>query len=265
MKRINSRSNPLYKSLAKLKDSPRERRADKSALLDGAHLISAYLDRIGAPRAVAVADAAQQDPAIRALLARTAALEPIVLADGLFRELSPVTTPTGILAVVEIPAPKAVPRDIACCLLLEDIQDPGNLGGILRSAAAAGLEHVLLSRGCADAWSPRVLRGAMGAHFLLNIVERAELVVFAEAYAGQVVATAARAGRSVFETDLRPATAFAVGNEGAGLTHGLAAQADAEVAIPMPGRMESINVAAAVAVCLFERVRQRTAAGDKLS
>ena len=109
MKLINSRSNALYKSLAKLKDSPRERRVEKSALLDGAHLISAYVEHIGAPRAVAVADTAQQDPAIRALLARTAALEPIVLADGLFRELSPVTTPTGILAVVEIPAPKAVP------------------------------------------------------------------------------------------------------------------------------------------------------------
>ncbi len=262
MKHVSSRSNPLYKSLAKLKDSPRERRTENSALLDGAHLIEAYLDRVGAPRALAIADAAQQDPGIRALLTRTAQLEPIVLADGLFRELSPVTTPTGILAVVAIPAPKVVPSAVACCLLLEDIQDPGNLGGILRTAAAAGLEHVLLSRGCADAWSPRALRGAMGAHFLLNIVERADLVAFAETYAGQVVATAAHARRSVFETDLRPATAFAVGNEGAGLTQALAAEADAEVAIPMPGRMESINVAAAVAVCLFERVRQRAAAGE---
>lgn len=263
MKLVSSRDNPLYKALAKLKESPRERRTEKSALLDGAHLIAAYVERVGAPRAMAVAAGAQQYPEIRALLARTVPLEPIVLADGLFRELSPVTTPTGILAVVEIPAPMTVPRDTACCLLLEGVQDPGNLGGILRSAAAAGLEHVLLSRGCADAWSPRVLRGAMGAHFLLNIVERSDLVAFAEAYAGQVVATAAHARRSVFETDLRLATAFAVGNEGAGLTRGLAAQADTEVTIPMPGGMESINVAATVAVCLFERVRQLSTTGHE--
>jgi RNA methyltransferase, TrmH family len=260
MKHVDSRRNPLFKSLAKLKDSARTRRTEQVALLDGLHLVGAYLDRVGAPDAVVVAEAALADAEIGKLLARVALLEPVALSDDLFRELSPVTTPSGILAAVPIPAARPVAHDVDACLLLEDIQDPGNLGGILRSAAAAGVRDVLLSQACADAWSPRVLRAGMGAHFFLNIVEGAKLVAYAREYSGQVVATAARAEQSIFSADLARATAFAVGNEGAGLSPELAREADVVVAIPMPGEMESINVAAAVAVCLFERVRQRAAA-----
>lgn len=260
MKRVDSRRNALFKSLAKLKDSARARRTENLALLDGPHLVGAYLERGGVPHAVAVTAAALDHPEIRALIARVAPLEPVVLSDGLFRDLSPVTSPAGIIAVIPVPGARSVASGADACLLLEDIQDPGNLGGILRCAAAAGVSDVLLSRGCADAWSPRVLRAGMGAHFLLNVVERADLVSFARAYPGQVVATAARAPQSVFSAELTRATAFAVGNEGAGLSRELAAEADVVVAIPMPGKMESINVAAAVAVCLFERVRQRAGA-----
>lgn len=256
VKFIRSRSNPLFKSLLKLKESPRERRTERVTLLDGAHLVATYLERVGPPRAIAVSAAAAETPEIKGLLGRAKALEPVVVADGLFRELSPVTTPSGILAAVEIPPTQSVPRDTECCLLLEDIQDPGNLGSILRSAAAAGVRHVLLSKGCADVWAPRVLRGAMGAHFLLAIEERADLTVFAREYQGQIVATAADAQRSIFDVDLKQSTAFIIGNEGAGLSGELTAEADVSAAVPMPGGMESINVGAAAAVCLFERVRQ---------
>jgi len=256
LKLISSRSNPLFKSLAKLKESPRERRAGHTALLDGAHLVATYLDRVGRPRALAVSAAAGETPEIRGLLRKAEPLEPVILADGLFRELSPVTTPSGILAAVEIPAARPVPRDVACCVLLEDIRDPGNLGSILRCAAAAGVRHVLLSNGCADAWSPRVLRTGMGAHFFVNITERSDLIAFARDYQGQVVAAAANAQRSIFELDLRRPTAFVFGNEGAGLSRELLSEAGAPAMIPMPGGTESINVGAAAAVCLFERVRQ---------
>jgi TrmH family RNA methyltransferase len=140
--------------------------------------------------------------------------------------------------------------------LIEDVQDPGNLGSILRSAAGAGVRHVLLSRGCADVWSPRVLRGAMGAHYLLGIEDRANLVAFARDYQGQVIAAAADAATSIFDIDLKAPTAFALGNEGSGLSAELAAQADMVATIPMSTGLESINVGAAAAVCLFERVRQ---------
>jgi TrmH family RNA methyltransferase len=185
-----------------------------------------------------------------------------VLTDGVFRELSPVITPSGILATVEIPAAHPVPRDAECCILLDGLQDPGNLGSILRSAAAAGARHVLLSKGCADAWSPRVLRAAMGAHFRLNVVERADLVGFAGAFEGQVVATAAASERPIFDIDLTAPSAFIFGNEGAGVDPGLLAQADLLAGVPMPGGVESINVGAAAAVCLFERVRQLRASRE---
>jgi len=262
MKIVNSRGNPLFKALVKLKDSARERRIEGSTLLDGAHLVSAYLERVGKPHALFVSASAQDATEIKALALAAAPLEPVVLADGLFRELSPVTTPSGVLAAVKIPGAGPVPPAVDCCVLLEDIQDPGNLGGILRSAAAAGVQDVLLSRGCADAWAPRVLRAAMGAHFLLNIVERADLVSFARGYRGQVIATAVRASKTIYDLDLSGPCAFLIGNEGAGLSGDLAA-AGVEAGIPMPGAVESLNVGAALAVCLFERVRQRRAGNKK--
>ena len=256
MKFVRSRSNPLFKSLLKLKDSTRERRREGSALLDGAHLVAAYLERVGKPQAIAVSVNAAETPEIRRLLEKSPSPEPIVLTEALFRDLSPVVTPSGVLAVIAIPPAPSVPHDVQCCLLVEDVQDPGNLGSILRSAAAAGVRHVLLSKGCADAWSPRVLRGAMGAHYLLVIAERANLPAFAREYRGQMVAAAADAKKSIFDIDLTLPTAFAVGNEGSGLSTELAAQADVLAAVPMSDGLESINVGAAAAVCLFERVRQ---------
>lgn len=256
MKLVASRANPAFKSLLKLKESARARRNESLALLDGTHLVATYLERVGAPRALAVTGAAARTPAVQALIKQGLPCNPLVLSDALFGKVSSLTTPDGILAAVTIPVARKVSRKAACCLLLEDIQDPGNLGSILRSAAAAGIEHVLLSRGCADPWSPRVLRAGMGAHFFLNVVEASDLIAFAGAYQGQVIATAAGAARSIFEIDLTPSTAFLIGNEGAGLSSRLLAAAHVHAAVPMPGGLESINVAAASAVCLFERVRQ---------
>jgi TrmH family RNA methyltransferase len=179
-----------------------------------------------------------------------------VLGDALFGVLSSVATPTGILAVVETPRPQAMPQRMDACAMPEDLQDPGNLGSILRSCAASGVGHVLLSKGSVHAWSPRVLRAGMGAHFALSIHEEADLLAAARQFEGTRVATQALAPRAVFEVDLKGRVAFMFGNEGSGLSARLLAAADAVVSIPMPGRAESLNVAAAAAVCLFERVRQ---------
>jgi TrmH family RNA methyltransferase len=174
--------------------------------------------------------------------------------------LSTVATPTGVLASVKTPRPPVIPAHIGACVMLEDIQDPGNLGSLLRSAAAAGIEHVFLSRLSVHAWSPRVLRAGMGAHFMLRIYEQCDLHALAREFTGRVVATSHRAGKAVFDVDLTGHVAIVFGNEGTGLSAELTAAAHAVVAIPMPGRAESLNIAAAVAVCLFERVRQQRAA-----
>ncbi|HQR51293.1 MAG TPA: RNA methyltransferase [Methylophilaceae bacterium] len=254
MKSIISRDNPTYKQLKKLAESARERRKTGHALLDGAHLVAACLAAGRLPEMLVVAESAAGNAEISGLLANTAGAQKIRLSDALFAEISPVETPTGLLAVVEIPHFPMLTRP-EFGLLLEDVQDPGNLGSILRSAAAAGVQAAWLSAGCADAWSPRVLRAGMGAHFVLPVVERADLTAVATGFPGQVLA-ACLEGESLYRLDLAGPVAFMIGNEGAGLSRELIAAAGQRFTIPMPGRVESLNAAAAAAVCLFERVRQ---------
>ena len=255
MKLIQSRDNPFFKELVKLGSSARQRGKAGVTLLDGAHLLAAYLDAGHQPRHILVNAAALQDDEIAALLANLRDVSITQLHDKLFAELSELKTPTGILALIDL-----VPPSVSACrfaLLLEDIQDPGNLGSMLRSAAAAGCDAVFLSPGCADAWSPRVLRAAMGGHFCLNIHEQQDLPRVAAEFAGKLLATTLQATRSLYECDLIGNVAFMMGNEGAGLSEELLALATHAVTIPMPGGVESLNAAAATAICLFEAVRQR--------
>ena len=260
VKRISSRDNALFKTLAGVAGSARERRKSGLTLLDGPHLVEAFLDTGGMPRAVAVSESGSRRAEVQSVLARVA--QPVLLPDALFGQISGVTTPVGIAALIEIPRPA---RDAAtdCCMLLEDVQDPGNFGSILRSSAAAGVDCVFASPGCAHAWAPRVLRAAMGAHFLLTIHEHAILPEVVDRLPGRVVATRASGGRPLFQVKLTGPIALLIGNEGSGLSAPLLAAADEVVSIPMPGGAESLNVAAAAAICLFERVRQEQTMRDE--
>lgn len=256
-KHISSRDNPLFKKLKKLAESARERRKAGVALLDGIHLVEAALMANITPQLLAVSESGMSHAEIASLLQKLPKVQTVLLADGLFAEVSPVETPAGILALIDVPHLHVPPKpDFA--LLLEDVQDPGNLGALLRSAAAAGVQVVWLSTGCADAWSPKVLRAGMGAHFVLAIEERSNLLEKATAFAGMAVATSLAATRSLYELDLTGPVALLAGNEGAGLSAELLAAANTQIRIPMPGRIESLNVAAATSICLFERVRQCT-------
>ncbi len=256
MKKITSADNPRFKALHKLLQSSRERRQQGLSLLDGIHLIAAYRDHVGMPEQVVVSQSGLDNPEIKALLDTLAPCAPLLLNDTLFKQLSSVATPTGVIAAIKTPRLPAVSADIDACVMLEDIQDPGNLGSILRTAAAAGIKHVFLSKGSVHAWSPRVLRAGMGAHFMLKIHEQCDLLALAGAFGGKVIATSHRAPHSIFDADLTGKVALIFGNEGAGLSDALANAAREVVAIPMPGKTESLNAAAAAAVCLFERVRQ---------
>lgn len=256
MKTITSADNPRFRALLKLAQSSRERRATGMSLLDGIHLVAAYADHVGLPTEIILSRDGAGSAEVAQLLARMQGVEAVLLSDVLFRQLSSVSTPTGVIALV--PTPRvAAPRTLTgASVWLEDIQDPGNVGSILRSAAAAGIATVCLSRHSVHAWSPRVLRAGMGAHFALRVIEGADLSVLARDYAGRIIATGIGEGRPVFDADLAGDVALLFGNEGAGLSPALAALAHETVHIPMPGRAESLNVGAAAAVCLFERVRQ---------
>ena len=257
MKTLTSRENPAFKAVAKLVASASERRKTGLSVLDGAHLLAAYLDSGGKPEEVWVSAAGAEDREIAALLPRAAPAHVTQLSDALFAALSTVETPTGVIATVRTPRGRAVPDDTRFALLLEAIQDPGNVGALLRSAAAAGVEHVLLSPHCAFAWSPKVLRAAMGAHFGVNIAEGADLAAFLAGYRGTSIALTGGGELSLYRLDLRKPVALLVGNEGAGLSPALAQAASVRAHIPMAGPVESLNAAAAGAVALFEALRQR--------
>ena len=265
MKRIESAANPHFKSLRQLVESSRERRVSGLSVLDGVHLVQAYEGGIGAPEQLWVSENGLRNSEIKQLVKNTSSPQILLLADRLFDQLSQVATPTGIIAVVKTPRSRPAPADMPACVLLEGIQDPGNVGSILRTAAAAGVRHVLLSKASVHAWSPRVLRAGMGAHFMLEIHEQEDLVAVAARFQGKVVAASRGAARPLYGCDLTGKVAMMFGNEGAGLSRSLRAAANEEVSIPMPGPVESLNVAAAVAVCLFERVRQLSAAGTRRS
>lgn len=241
--------------LVRLFHSSRDRRKLGKCVLEGAHTILAYLDRFGVPELIVVDEKAMDGPETRGIVERVGERQVIVADARLFAELAPTATPTGVLAVIAAPQPGSTLPG-ALSLLLEDIQDPGNVGTMLRTAAAAGVTHAFLSAGCAFAWSPKVLRAAQGAHFFLEVVEPAELPTVARGFPGKVVAAVPRADASLFNADLRGPLMLMVGNEGTGLSAALIACATERVAIPMPGGFESLNAASAAAVCLFEKLRQ---------
>ena len=258
VKTIHSRDNPFFKELRKLAGSARARRMAGLALLDGVHLVQSCLAAGLQPRNILVSASGMQAHEVAALLHALPGVPVTCLDDALFAELTELKSPTGILALIEQPRPDVPVARSRFALLLEDIQDPGNLGSMIRTAAAAGCDAVFLSKGCADAWSPRVLRAGMGGHFVLSVHEAADLVATAAAFRGRCYAAALGAGTSLYACDLAGTVAFAIGNEGAGLSSELL-QACRAVSIPMPGRVESLNAAAAAAVCLFEALRQRVA------
>lgn len=255
LKLIRSRDNPRFKALRELATSTRARRKAGLALLDGTHLISAYRAHGGVPEQLILSESAAAEAT--QLAAGTCAQGALVLADALFGDLAQVATPTGIVALIRTPSPGPLPGRIENCVMLENIQDAGNLGSILRSTAAAGIRTVLLSQGCAFSWSPKVLRAGMGAHFSLDIFDNVDFASVPERLSGRMICTSGGARKSLYDADLRGPLAWVFGNEGSGVSAEMSAAAAEQLRIPMPGKTESLNVAAAAAICLFEQVRQR--------
>ncbi len=256
IKTVTSRDNLFFRALLALAESRQERREKGQTLLDGEHLLAEAVQAGITLRHLVVSE---EFANVQIWQDRLPQVPVTQLPAALFRRLSPVTTPSGMLAVIDIPV-REVAGQPEFAVLLEDIQEPGNLGALLRSAAAAGVDAVYLSKGCAEAWSPKTLRGAQGGHFGLQIVEGMDLKRVAETFPGTVHAAALRSGQSLYELTLTGAVAFVFGNEGAGLSDPLLRTAK-PFSIPMPGTVESLNVAAAAAICLFERVRQGAVGG----
>jgi TrmH family RNA methyltransferase len=250
---IASRQNPRFKALRALVEDPRRHGA---ALADGVHLVAVCLERGVVIRQLLISESGSRNLEVGMLVARAGNVDCLRLSDALFREVTGISAPTGIAAVIEIPAPE-IGSLRGDAVLLDAVQDAGNVGAILRTAAAAGIRDVLLGPGCAGAWTLRVLRAAQGAHFSLAIREQADLAGAIAANERLSIATVADDGVDIYDVDLSAPVFWLFGNEGAGVSPGLVAAARIRATIPLAAGTESLNVAAAAAVCLFEARRQR--------
>lgn len=258
MKSISSTANPLYKELKLLATSAQARRKAGRTLLDGIHLAQAYLQHAGQPALCVASESALAHDEAATLIrqCQAARVQCIVLPDGQYGALSQVEHGVGLLFVIETPKADLPPALTQSAVLLDNLQDPGNLGSILRSAAAAGIQQIYCSQGSASAWSPKVLRAGMGAHFILDIFEGVDLAALMTSAQVPVLATSSYATQSIYQADLSGAQAWLFGHEGQGVAEDLLQLASRQVVIPHRGQMESLNVAAAAAVCFFEQLRQ---------
>lgn len=260
MKTLTSRENPLYKELKLFATNSQARRKAGRTLLDGVHLAQSYLAHVGMPAMCIVSQSAVNVSEIAPLLSRCeeGGARCIVMANNLYEGLSQVEHGVGITLVIDTPAAASPDAIMRPAVLIDNLQDPGNLGSILRSAAAAGIRDIFCSTGTVFAWSPKVLRAGMGAHFTLEIREQADLQQLMSTATVPILATSSHAAQTLYEADLRQPAAWLFGNEGKGVSSNLLEQATKRIAIPHEGAIESLNVAAAAAVCLFEQMRQRT-------
>lgn len=254
MKFIQSRDNPFYKQLKRLAESGRERRKAGRTLLDGVHLVKDWEEQRGPVECLIVAESARSSGEISGYLGDR---DCTVLGDALMRELGLVETPSGLLAVVPMPQPTVAVDLDSDAVLLDGVQDPGNVGTLLRTAAAAGVKQVLLAPGCAAAWAPKVLRAGQGAQFALNIFEDVDFSEFMANYRGTTVVTCLDGATSLYAAEWHGPLAWIFGAEGLGVRDEIIDLAGLKVHIPMPGAVESLNVGAAAAVCLFEALRRR--------
>jgi len=263
-RQIHSRDNPHWRELVLCAQSARERRKRGLSFLEGEHLCEAWLDRWGAPRLIAIADSAHQVPSCRALVARAQKQDPsliiLLVDDALWRDLSQLVQGVSLAFLIETPQPSLPARLTEDAIFLDRVQDPGNVGSILRTAVAAGITRVLTAPGTAWVWSPKVLRAGMGAHFALQVHESVGWGELEARVEMPRLAARPQNASELWSTDLRSPALWLFGNEGAGLDPLIDPNTVQWVRIPQSDGVESLNVAAAAAVCLFEQRRQRLGA-----
>ncbi len=242
---IQSRDNALVKDLRRLAQDTTAYRKQGRVWLEGDHLCRAALERSVRPAMAVFTESYwpqwQHEKAL-------AAIKIVVMPDALFKDISGLESPAGMGFLWDLPA--AQPLDaMAATVVLDRVQDAGNVGSILRSASAFGFRQVLAVKGSAALWSPKVLRAGMGAHFALNLVEGVSEEDLA-ALQVPLVVTSSHGGSYLHQADLPWPCAWVMGHEGQGVAPSLEARSSLRIRIAQPGGEESLNVAAAAAICL---------------
>ena len=252
---LESKDNPKIKHLRGLIEQNSFRKKQRQSVLEGTHLTLAKKKKNRKIHSIFTTEAAMTH----------ADLEKInelydgyifVISESLYKDLSTLGTSLACLAIIDIPSSTEALNFKEDTLILDNIQDPGNVGTLLRSAAAAGIDQVVCTKGSASIWSPRVLRAGMGAHFSLQTYENVELEDILSQFTIPVYVTSSHQAESIYSKNLRKQCVWILGNEGQGVSEFALKHAEA-VSIPQPGGQESLNVAVAGSVCFFEMVRQR--------
>jgi RNA methyltransferase, TrmH family len=250
---ITSAANPLIVELKKLNAGSTTYRKQGRIWLEGDHLCRAALERGFHPQLALYSESywsvAQQ---IRA----QAATKNIVVPDTLFAQISGLESPAGMGFVLDLPSLAAL-QPLVATVILDSVQDAGNVGSILRSAAAFGFSQVIALKGTAALWSPKVLRAGMGAHFALTLIEGVDSAVLDE-LAVPLLVTSSHEGTVLGSTRLPSPCAWVMGHEGRGVSQVLMDKAALKLRIAQPGGEESLNVAAAAAICLHASVMAST-------
>ena len=255
VKHITSADNPLLLRLRKLATDAAGYRKLGVVWLAGDHLCSAFLVRGGVPTQALITDDAWAQPGLRALAERAQSV--IVLSAALMKSTGALDSPPALGFVVPWADASGV-DPTAPSVVLDRLQDAGNVGAVLRSAAAFGVTQVIAIKGTAALWSPKVLRAGMGAHFGLQLVEGVDEAAL-DVLKVPLLATCSHAAHAIHDVVLPWPCAWVLGQEGQGMSDSLLARCGQALRIPQPGGEESLNVAAAAAVCLYESARQRSA------
>jgi len=251
VKAIVSRDNSLLVRLRKLAADPGGYRKLGEVLIEGDHLCAAYVGRGGAPSQAVITEAAWEQPVLRDLANQAASVA--VVPEALMRGIGTLESAAPIAFVIPWAGPGKVSAGLAS-IVLDRLQDAGNVGTILRSASAFGFTQVIAIKGTAALWSAKVLRAGMGAHFGLQLIEGVEAV---EGLGVPMLAGSSHAKQAINEVALPWPCAWVLGHEGLGVSAALLRQCAMTLRIPQPGGEESLNVAAAAAICLYESTRQR--------
>ncbi|NOT06122.1 MAG: RNA methyltransferase [Anaerolineales bacterium] len=268
---ITSTHNPKLKLIRALQGRAKERRDAGAFLVEGVRLVEEAVNSNWGFRFALYDESLNERGRSQVEGLRSRGVDVEEVATGLMKSLSETETPQGILAVLEI-AQLPIPNYYYCdfILILDTIRDPGNLGTLLRTAAAAGVQAVLLPPETTDAFAPKVVRSGMGAHFRLpihsmswdeidQVVKSAGVALSGEAISkGLQVLLADMDGQSCWETDLRQPVALIIGGEAEGASESARKLENQKISIPMSEKIESLNAGVAGSILMFEVVRQRS-------
>ena len=252
---LESRDNPKIKHLRALIEQNTYRKKQGQTVLEGTHLTLAWLAKDRMIKSIFTTEHALAHPDFEEIFSKYTGIV-FVLSESLYKDLSTLGTSLACLAVVDLPHSTEALNFTEDTLILENIQDPGNVGTLLRSAAAAGIDQIVCTKGSASLWSPRVLRAGMGAHFSINTYENVVLEDIIQQFKIPVYVTSSHESESLYSKSLRKQCVWILGNEGQGVSDFAMKYAES-VSIPQPGGQESLNVAVAGSICFFEMVRQR--------